>query len=711
MSSSSYIPDDESNSDSDFQPRTRTSRSFSQTGTPGSREFTPWGFDGTLESNDDDEDEEDDTFAQAPDGPKTRHQWVDAQLENLDPNSLHAYTGILASIEKDIRFETTAENEEFIVTQNGAVVWTATEKEVLFKHLDRKGKNGIKGIAAAIGTKSELEVMDYLNLLHRGVENQHLLDRKIQTIVMGDVPGAAEISKKCCGELDKIADVLAIKEDVDTSKACRQQYGNYGTISEAQAKELVDSGDQKPLRGNIHLAGNLLNVPNWIQLSRRFFMNFGGKKEQDNWRNFVKSEKSESPSISGDALMDFYALATSLTRRLMQSAIFFAMARLRSSQLLGRERSSNVRRRDVKAAIDVLNMKSRPPDFLLQCARSNGLLIADITNQKGWVPRVFSYDEAAELLRGDDDSSNQSSSDESPTEPEDEHEVENTISSGPVEGPVDPSHFQSDTESNIDREEELADTLDREASRGEELRLWNVLNQPAPPHLHVPIISEEVAQAAMRRPVRERKSKQDLVDWRDRTLYRSEWEEYGSDLEAVERDLAEHRRKRRRVEEDNPELEYQPMEEPRRPRESGDDSKMESKKDLKPKSKKRPIFRSASVVNSDESDSEPEEELGHPKESEDEPRTDSKEDLKSESQKRPLFRSASIVNSDESLSDIAANEQEFDAEDVDMDERMDVDETPAPTIASETDQLPAYGSAELDAFVQKVTRSSDIRKP
>ncbi|KAJ5183125.1 hypothetical protein N7492_000741 [Penicillium capsulatum] len=612
MSSDSYNPSEESDSDSDFRPRARTSRSFSQTGIPSSRPSTPHGFDGV---DDLDDNYGDGAVAPGLDRSKTRHEWVDAQLKSFDPKSLHAYTEILASVEKDINFDTIAENEEFIVTQNGAVVWTATEKEVFFKHLDRKGKNGIKEIAVAVGTKSELEVMDYLSLLHRGVENQHLLQRSMRTIIMGDIPGAAEISEECCSELDKFAELLAAKEEVETTKAARLQYDDYGIISEAQAKELVKPREQHPLRGNIHLAGDLLNVPNWVQLSRRFFMNFGGKKEQDNWRNLVQS-KTESPAIGGDALMDFYALATSLTRRLMQSAIFFAMARLRSSQLLGRERTNNVRRRDVTAAINVLNMKSRPSDFLLQFARKNGLIIADITNQKGWVPRVYNYDEAAEILHGDDDVSDGAGGDESATETEEEPQIDETLPD-PDEDPAKLSDRPWEIESAIDREEEFADILDREANRREELGLWTVVGKPAPPLLHVPIISEEDAKVALYKPARERKSKQDLVDWRDRTLYRSEWEEYGSDLEDVERDLAEHRRKRRWIEDD-------------------------------------------------------------PSGWEDEGPTESKKRPKTKSANRPVFRSASIVNSDDLSSDAAPDAPEPNAGDVDMNERMAVDEPSAP---------------------------------
>src|SRR5436190_2536178 len=58
-------------------------------------------------------------------------------------------------------------------TQNGIVTWTSKEKDVLFNALARKGRNAISQIAALIGSKCEMEVRDYLDLLQRGLVHQH----------------------------------------------------------------------------------------------------------------------------------------------------------------------------------------------------------------------------------------------------------------------------------------------------------------------------------------------------------------------------------------------------------------------------------------------------------------------------------------------------------------------------------------------------------
>ncbi|RYC54127.1 hypothetical protein CHU98_g12079, partial [Xylaria longipes] len=57
------------------------------------------------------------------------------------------------------------EEEENTETQIGAVVWSAAEKEAFFAAVSRLGKTDYAGVSARIGTKSELEVRQYLVLL------------------------------------------------------------------------------------------------------------------------------------------------------------------------------------------------------------------------------------------------------------------------------------------------------------------------------------------------------------------------------------------------------------------------------------------------------------------------------------------------------------------------------------------------------------------
>lgn len=400
-SESSFAPDENSDSDSEFsldeQPeQTRSRRSSSRIEVVDNS------------SDDDDKDGDEDLNSDLESGADlgvrdNQFEILYARIQHLSPEILDAYSSLVTEVENDIILSATREDEEIHnVHQHGAVIWTATEKEILYNVLDRKGRNGIKEIASAIRTKSELEVMDHLRLLHRGLESQHLLERHIKTIIMGDVPAAAEISEQCCAKLDEYARGLRAKEDLAAVPAARMRYGDNWTVTSSQAQQLLAAEMDVPLRGDIHLPANLLNIPTWIELEQRFFMNFGGSQAEDNWVNIAQS-KNESPSISGDALMDFYALTVSITRRLIQSTQFVAMSRIRSQRLYGRERANAVRRKDVKAAVNILNMKPKRTDFLLRLARRNELVIEDRHKRKGWKTRTFDYDEAEKILNGETD--------------------------------------------------------------------------------------------------------------------------------------------------------------------------------------------------------------------------------------------------------------------------------------------------------------------
>jgi hypothetical protein len=398
------------------------------------------------------------------------------------------------------------------------------------------------------------------------LESQHLLERHIKTIIMGDVPAAAEISEQCCAKLDEYARGLRAKEDLAAVPAARMRYGDNWTVTSTQAQQLLAAEMDVPLRGDIHLPANLLNIPTWIELEQRFFMNFGGSQAEDNWVNIAQS-KNESPSISGDALMDFYALTVSITRRLIQSTQFVAMSRIRSQRLYGRERANAVRRKDVKAAVNILNMKPKRTDFLLRLARRNELVIEDRHKRKGWKTRTFDYDEAEKILNGETDYfkrvrdatvTNTADADDE-VEEEDENDLDNfdgedsrqpsrMTSQQPTEYSSSPA--SSDEEQDpLDSEEEHANTVDLEHNRHEELALWHLLENPAPPHLEPPIPTEQDDKDVSRKPPAERKTPHGMVEWRDRVLYRGEWEEYGYNVGDVEEAVVENRRKRRRIDE------------------------------------------------------------------------------------------------------------------------------------------------------------------
>lgn len=631
------------------------------------------------------------------DDTQARYADLDARIRSFDPGVLKEYSNFFEDEKGYFTFSKVDEKAEiFDVSQLGAVVWTATEKEKFFNHLDRKGRNGIREIAAAIGTKSELEVLDYVNLLHEGVISHHYQALQNSLVVLGEIPAALEISEPCRAGLDECAQVLAWKEEMDQYMVDRKRYGNNFVITDHQARKLVSDDIHESSRGSVHVAAAILNVPTWISLSRQIYMKFGGRKEEDDWANIIQTD-SERPAMSGEALMDFYVLTVSITRRLIQSTIFLAMSRMRQLQQLDEEPSSDIRMEDVMTAIDVLNMKHSRGQFAFDAARRNGLTIVDVRNRKGWKPQVLNYDEVERILNGDDEDlhsdnvHSQSEPDDYDSEDEDfeedemaekqsqpresaraerqlpaaleaeagaddaddEEEEEDGDEAQDQDGDQqqeahqhpepepelepppksphperdtkpddpdfqDPDHFQppsrrlsiqsflssGEEEQASDAEEEHADRHDREQNRLAEMELWRLLRRPGPPAISIPLFTdEELKQDAQNRPLVLRKTRRELTNWRDLTLYHSEWEEYGSDGPDLVEELAENRRKRRRIDEEN--IWFETGDEDEEDEQDVEDEH-ETERNEEPMDPgdgaEVPIYKSASVVNSEESD-------------------------------------------------------------------------------------------------------------
>ena len=439
-------------------------------------------------------------------------------------------------------------------SQHGIVTWSVKEKETFFAMLERKGKNEIRSIAQAIGSKSELEVQEYISLLHKGLEYQHLQDRHSRAIKYSDIPASLEISEECCESLNEFAEYLSLRQENSEDLAGRRKHGDFWIVCREKAEEIddqIESGVLTTKNSNIFLAASLLNVSKWINLSERFFMNFGGSKFDDNWINLAY--KDESPSLTSDALTDFYALAVSATRRLVQSAIFIALSRMRSNT---HQKAKIVRAGDVIAALDVVKMKHNGFEHWIGLPRRCNLVVADMRNKKGWKTTYMGYNEVEDVLSRTRTPSTEIGSSRRP-----KHQVDASIENDPLKGDDDgmsdisspSSQIQSscastsEEESCSDPENAYADFLDQQTSRAEELEIWRRLNC-TPPFLQPTEGTATSNPTPPLKPISRGKSQHDLVDWRDRTLFCSEWEEYARGVHKLEDNLEINRKKRRRIE-------------------------------------------------------------------------------------------------------------------------------------------------------------------
>jgi hypothetical protein len=434
------------------------------------------------------------------------------------------------------------EHESSRRSQLGVVIWSASEKDAFFNALARKGKDAVPEIADLVGTKSRLEVQEYIRVLHRNLELYHTTERNPRTVSLAEIPAAFEIGAELGEFLDGIADGAGLRDEQNHNAIGKRKHGDMWLIDSDVAgyvEESLESGEHDAeTNHDIFATARLLRLSSWIELSEDIFMNAGGSRIDENWRNICFED--ESPSITCDAFSEFYTLAVSLTRRLVQSSIFFALSRIRS---LGHRWSVEpfVRIQDVEAALDVLKMKRNTHEFWIGAARRCGIDVkTQVTRGKSRMGFISHNEVERRLsLRGRvlSGSNPESREDTSPPPPDNSDSNDSDSGTSPSTSDEDMSTDDNsmplDDDDLSDPEELYASRLDRKADQEEELRIWEALDQQPPtaslnaktdPDTESGIKAESDDEKPLREPLAKRKQREELVDWRDRTLYRSEWE-------------------------------------------------------------------------------------------------------------------------------------------------------------------------------------------
>ena len=147
---------------------------------------------------------------------------------------------------------------------------------------------------------------------------------------------------------------------------------------------------------------DILHAENMLLLSKDLFMNRSPDipSPWPHWSAYA-SEQVPEPSVMRTCFNDFHALAVSVTKRLMQTAIIQATSRLRSQ----RRRSKKsvmpfVRTRDVLSAIDVLGMKRNGRSRWTGVARRCNVRVIDEqrTTRFKVKQREISWDQAEQIL-------------------------------------------------------------------------------------------------------------------------------------------------------------------------------------------------------------------------------------------------------------------------------------------------------------------------
>jgi RNA polymerase I-specific transcription initiation factor RRN5 len=297
-------------------------------------------------------------------------------------------------------YATKAPSEGF----HGSVRWASQEKELFFDALTRLGKGDVRGIAGHIGTKSEIEVDEYIQILHQALIKAHLHGyRRIQQKLpsLAELPASHEISVDCDRVLERAAYALMLHQEEYEYNAEKELHGDYWLINKSVA-EWAQDRFIKGLEGvdevaKVLPAATLLNPREWLCLSENVFMNPGPPNSESNWHN-ISFDDDEAPSLTHTAFSDFHSLTISVTRRLVQTALFCAESRLKATSNKHHSRDRNVMNRDITAALEMLKMKRSKFDFWVHAARRNNVEVEERKRKETLKGRAMSYDEVESIL-------------------------------------------------------------------------------------------------------------------------------------------------------------------------------------------------------------------------------------------------------------------------------------------------------------------------
>lgn len=471
-----------------------------------------------------------------------------SRLKGLKPSYNDDYRELFNRTVLEIASNKSLETDNLLQeSQIGVTVWSPKEKGAYFRALARRGRQDIRGIATDIGSKSESEVFLYSDLLCKAAVDQHIYEARKNLLDTSKLEAALEVGGDCCAALDLAAEALSALQQIEEERSERKRHKDVALLTPRIARwvERCLEGDKEEVSQQIP-AASLLNLMNFLALSKRFFMN--SVVAEHNWRSYSE-RKPKSPSIMYTAFSDFHALSISITRRLVQSSLSFAMSRLRAVSASGQYTPrSQVRRGDVIAALNVLGMKINAKSFWARAARRCKLRVYEKVRHRQVFGKRYSYVQVERILScgmiSDPSSPEITAKDVSPsmsrkgrTLPKSsvsasEHSVSSDSISIEADGsgalsnhedlsatPSDPTNKQCYEQEGRDQAHDAyAEALDQQASRNEERGLWKMLGED--PTEEVEPVHVELPKG----PFSTRKDKEELIDWMDWVDYAGDWE-------------------------------------------------------------------------------------------------------------------------------------------------------------------------------------------
>ncbi|KAI9671633.1 MAG: hypothetical protein M1831_003161 [Alyxoria varia] len=412
-------------------------------------------------------------------------------------------------------------------SQVGLTYWKAEEKEALLRILERCGEQGMPRVCHALPSKSELEISQYMQLVRRGAMEHMLTAKRKKRFDYMEIPAAMEISSNCCKALATKAERLRARELCH--EVCDEQmhFGEHWLLDQSAAdrvegilnsdpsflsnEEESSAAALPPSRLPMSLAKplGLFNLPTWLELSERVFMNPRDPKKNESWCNMEAEQLSETPALFASAISDFYDLAESFMRRLVSTVLFHATSRLRAANSrVDRKPAQVIRQCDVITALDVLGVQRDSWNWWSGVPRRCKLSVYDV--KEGQLPVQHSNRQyraspmetedveramqltpaesraasktrrASDEMDGSKDNLEEAvrpigTANEKPTEVEIDAGQPDETPYGHLEHRLSDEPRRNHLDALFRAQESMADAIDSKASQKEEARLWRII--------------------------------------------------------------------------------------------------------------------------------------------------------------------------------------------------------------------------------------------
>jgi len=431
-------------------------------------------------------------------------------------------------------------------SQLGLTTWSSSEKAVFFRTLALKGRDDLASITSAIVTKSEPEVRAYLLLLDEVSTEQQIYEPYDSLLDHSEILTALEVSPDCEVALEGAAGALAILQEKEDVKAEKTKHGDQWRLTSVIAGRIHEQLQEGP-NGEAAVdetvpAAILLDLKAFLTLTKRLFMN--SPDPELNYRTYTTA-RINPLSILHTAFSDFHSLVVSITRRLVQCAIFLAMSRLRAMSEKKRAPRRLVRGLDMIAALEISGMKPNAHDYWVGLARRCKLNVyksdADLGKPIGERLDYETVENILEQGRARRDKTgfyqripleifsrpatpshgrpNSATSSDTASEHQNSLSDSDETSSASSNLPLD--HHSPDAlqaQDSYDQKQDVyISALDQQASLREETRLWAILGREPPSPIHPEDV--DIPQE----PVPEPKPLEEITDWRKSVSYGAEW--------------------------------------------------------------------------------------------------------------------------------------------------------------------------------------------